>query len=86
MRKIDLDAALVSDSGQMKHGVSGASDSHIGSERILECFCSKDISGSDILLNTLHYLHTCMLSKLDPCGIYGRDSTVALKTKTQYLS
>ena len=63
--EIPLNTALISDSGKMKHTVGTATKSHISSNCVFKCSLSHNVTGTDVLFNKVHNLHTCMFSKLD---------------------
>ena len=83
--KVDIYAAFVGDSREMEHTVCGTSKSHICCKSVLKSLLCHDIERTDILSVEFHYLHTCLLSKLDTLGINSRDSAVASETHTQHL-
>ena len=63
--EVEVDAALVSDSGKMEHGVCAAAESHVHGQGIAEGSLGHDVAGLDVLLKQLHDLHAGALCKLD---------------------
>ena len=83
--KIQLYAAFMCYSGQVQHRVCRAAQCHIGSDSVPESLLCHYVAGTDILFQQFHYLHTCLLSQLYPCGISCGDGAVSAKTHTQYF-
>ena len=83
--QVEVHAALVGDGGQVEHGVSGAAQSHVGSQGVADGGGGHDVPGTDVFAHQLHDLHTGVLGKLDSRGVHGGDGAVAFQTHAQNL-
>ena len=83
---LKIHSDLMSDCRKMKHTVRRTSQCHIYCQCIQNCIFCHDISRTDILSHQFHHLHTCMLCKLNPCGIYCRNRTISFQSHTKCLS
>ena len=84
--KIKFHAALIGDGRQVQHAVGGAAQSHVGGQGIFNSALRHNVTGTDVFPDQLHHLHSGVLRKLDSCGIYRRNGTVAAKTHAENLS
>ena len=76
---VDLNTGFMGDGRKMEHGICGASQRHVNSERIHECILCHDITGADVLPQKLHDLHPGMLCQAQPVRINSRNRAVSGK-------
>ena len=79
--QIEVDPRFVSNSRKMKRAVCGASERHINGDGVLKRIHVDDIARLNVFFNQLHDLHSGMLRKHGPRGIYRRDGSVSGKRK-----
>ena len=82
---IEIKTDLMSNRGQMQHGVGRASQCHINRQGIKYCILGHNLTGSDALLQQVHYRVTCLLCQTKSCRIYSRDGSVTTKSHTKCL-
>ena len=78
-------AALVGDCGQVQHTVRRTTKRHVCDDCVADCRFRHNIAGLDLLFHKLHYLHTCVLCKLNSRRVHRRNRTVATQTHTQHF-
>ena len=82
---LQLNAALVSNGRKMKHGVGGASQSHIYRKRISECGFCHNASGANIFLNHIHDSIARHLCQTNTSRINRRNGSISGKSHTDNL-
>ena len=86
LMKIERNTCLMRDRHEVKCGIGGAAEGHIGGQAVLDRICRDDVTRTDVLLEDLHHLHAGHLRKTDTLGVDCRDGTVARKRHAQYLT
>ena len=83
--KVKSNTAFVCDCGKVEHTVGGATKRHIRRDCVFNCRRRHNITRTNILSYKLHYLHTCMLCKLDTGRINSRNRTIPLQAHTKHF-
>ena len=73
------------DSKQVKYGVGGSADRHIGCESVQHVLLGEDIERTDILLYKLNSALAGLLCKSAACGVYSRLGSGGRESKTHSL-
>ena len=75
--QIQLHPGLVSDGGQVQHGVGGAAQRHVHGLGVVEGGFRHNIPGPDVFLHQFHDLHAGLLGQPQPGGVHGGNGAVA---------
>ena len=73
----DVGVGLVSDRGQVQHGVARAAERHVERHRVAYARRVHDLSGSDTLGEQLHHTHAGLLRKANTLRVDRGDGAVA---------